>query len=72
MSDKQSEKEPSIFHSLKAVLWAMLGVRQQRGYDEDVAKVKPSHAIIIGLIAVILFILVLASVVKFVIGSAAG
>jgi len=48
----------------------MLGVRRGDGYDEDVKKIKPKQAIIVGLIMVFVFIMTLYFVVSFVIGQA--
>ena len=65
MSGDKQEKA-SFWYSMKAILWAMLGVRKDSGYDEDVARIKPAQAIIVGLIAVILFISILVTVVSMV------
>ena len=69
MTDQEQDKA-SFFYTAKSVLWAMLGVRRSKGYDEDVSKIKPKQAIIAGLIAVFLFIMTLYFVVSVVIGQA--
>ena len=69
MTDQEKEKA-SFLYTAKSVLWAMLGVRRGKGYDEDVSKIKPKQAIIAGLIAVFLFIMTLYFVVSVVIGQA--
>lgn len=63
-----AEEKPkaSAFYSMKAVFWAMLGVRKQSGYDEDVNKITPIQAIVFGLIGTVLFILTLVTVVSLV------
>ena len=66
----QEQEKASFFYTAKSVLWAMLGVRRSKGYDEDVSKIKPKQAIIAGLIAVFLFIMTLYFVVSVVIGQA--
>ena len=71
MTDQEQEKA-SFFYTAKSVLWAMLGVRRGKDYDEDVSKIKPKQAIIAGLIAVFLFIMTLYFVVSVVIGQATG
>lgn len=65
MADKNPGKA-SLWYSMKAVLWAMLGVRRDDGYNEDVAKITPVQAIVFGLIGVILFIATLITVVSLV------
>jgi len=71
MADQKQEKA-SFFYTAKSVLWAMLGVRRGKGYDEDIRKIKPKQAIVAGIIAVLLFILTLYFVVSLVIGQVAG
>jgi len=66
------EEKGSFFYSLKSVLWAMLGVRANKGYDEDVKKITARQAIIAGLIGTAAFITTLILVVRFVISQAAG
>jgi hypothetical protein len=50
----------------------MLGVRANKGHDEDVRKITPGQAIIAGLIGTAAFITTLILVVRFVISQAAG
>lgn len=66
------ENNGSFFYSLKSVFWAMLGVRANKGYDEDVKKITARQAIIAGLIGTIVFITTLILVVSFVISKATG
>ena len=66
------EEKSSFLYSMKSVLWAMLGVRANKGYDEDIKKISVKQAVIAGLIGVALFITTLIFVVKLVIGQAAG
>lgn len=66
MGDDQTGPRGSLIQTLKLVLWAFLGVRKQSGYDEDIARVPASHAIIIGIVGVILFIALLITVVQIV------
>ena len=42
----------SILRTLKAVLWAFLGVRKRSSYEEDLSKLGPFHFIGVGLFAV--------------------
>jgi len=66
------EEKGSFLYSLKSVFWAMLGVRANKGYDEDVKKISARQAIIAGLIGTAAFITTLILVVRFVISQAAG
>lgn len=68
----EERKKGSTKHAIIGVLWAMLGVRRQKGYDEDISKITAKQAIIAGLIGVLLFILTLVTVVHFVLKAAQG
>ena len=70
MTEQQKENKASFLYTLKGVLWAMLGVRRSEGYDEDVSKIKPKQAILVGILMVIVFIMTLYFVVSFVMGQA--
>jgi len=66
MADDKTKPTGTFLQTIKVVFWAFLGVRKQSGYDEDIQKVPASHAIIIGIVAVILFIATLITVVNIV------
>jgi hypothetical protein len=64
MSDDLKEiaqRKLSFFQTLKAVLWAMFGVRKGSGYQEDIAKLNPVYIIIAGILLTVIFV---ASLVK--------
>lgn len=63
---KNTEKEPTLFDVAKSVLWAFIGVQKSKNYERDFKYGKPSQYIIIGIVAVALFILILISVVRLV------
>jgi len=67
---EQKENKASFLYTLKSVMWAMLGVRRGEGYNEDVNKIKPKQAILVGIIMVAIFISTLIFVVSLVIGQA--
>ncbi|MFW5431677.1 MAG: DUF2970 domain-containing protein [Methylophilaceae bacterium] len=65
MQEQTTNKESaSIFQVIKAVLWSMIGVRGQKGYEDDVAKIKPSQAIIAGIIGAVIFVLTVVTLVN--------
>jgi len=41
-----------VFHTIKAVLWAFLGVRKRSAYEEDLGKLSPFQIIAVALGAV--------------------
>jgi hypothetical protein len=59
MSDDLKEiaqRKLSFFQTLKAVLWALFGVRKGSGYQEDIAKLNPVHLIIAGILLTVIFV----------------
>jgi hypothetical protein len=51
-----SQRKLNFFQTLKAIAWAMLGVRKGSGYQEDMSKLNPVHLIIAGLLFGVLFV----------------
>jgi hypothetical protein len=59
MSDDLKEiaqRKLSFFQTLKAVLWALFGVRKGSGYQEDIAKLNPVYIIIAGILLTVIFV----------------
>ncbi len=50
------KQKASFFQVLKAVLWSMLGVRQQKGYEDDAAKITLKQAVIAGIVGGFVFV----------------
>ncbi len=50
------EDKASLFQVIRMVLWTMIGIRAQKGYEDDVAKITPKQAIIAGIIGAIIFV----------------
>lgn len=70
MQDKAIEEEKaSLFQLVKMVLWTMIGVRGQKGYENDIAKIKPKQAIIAGIIGAIIFVLTVLTFVNLAINN---
>lgn len=63
--DNKVNKEPSLFDVAKSVLWAMIGVQKSKNHERDFKHGKPSQYIIVGFIAVAIFITILISLVKY-------
>ncbi|MFO7748050.1 MAG: DUF2970 domain-containing protein [Orrella sp.] len=60
------QRKLNFFQTLKAILWAMFGVRKGSGLKDDIAKLNPVHVIFAGLLFGILFVVslvVLAQVI---------
>ncbi|MBV6304482.1 DUF2970 domain-containing protein [Candidimonas humi] len=75
MADENQDppkRKLNFLQTMKAVSWAFFGVRKGKGYAEDIAKLDPGHIIIGGIIAAILFVLVLVWIAHMVVSSAVG
>lgn len=57
---------PSFLRTLKTVAWGFLGLRKKAGHDDDVAKMTPGHLILAGVLATVVFVLVLMGIVSLV------
>ena len=57
-----NQKAP-FFQVVKAVLWSMLGVRQQKGYENDAAKITLKQAVIAGIIGGVVFVATILTLV---------
>jgi nitrate reductase NapE component len=64
---QETKQKASLFQIIKAVLWSMLGVRQQKGYEDDTAKITLKQAVIAGLIGGVVFVVSMLTIVSFVI-----
>lgn len=61
------KQKASFFQVIKAVMWSMLGVRQQKGYEDDTAKITLKQAVIAGIIGGIVFVTTMLTIVTLVI-----
>jgi len=57
-----TERKLNFFQTLKAVLWAMFGVRRGSGYQDDIAKLNPVHLIIAGILLAVIFVVSLVKI----------
>jgi hypothetical protein len=64
-----SKRKLNFFQTLKAVAWALFGVRKGAGYQEDMAKINPVHLIIAGLLGGVIFVVSLVMVVNVAVSS---
>lgn len=64
-----SKRKLNFFQTLKAISWAMFGVRKGKGYEEDIAKLNPVHLVIAGLLFGVIFVVGLVMLVKWVVAT---
>ena len=66
----EDKKTPSLLDVARSVLWAFIGVQKSKNHERDFKHGKPSQYIIVGLIAVAVFIAILITVVNFALAMA--
>ena len=64
-----SQRKLNFFQTLKAISWAMFGIRKGSGYQEDMAKLNPVRVVLAGLLAGILFVAGLVMIVRWAVSS---
>lgn len=67
---EEHKKAPTLLDVTRSVLWGMLGVQKKKNYERDFSKGKPWQYVVIGLVAVSIFIISIVVVVKLVLSSA--
>lgn len=68
---EESRKKPSLWRVIQSVAASLLGVQSNKNRERDFQHGSPGQYIVVGLIAVVLFILAIVLVVNLVL-SAAG
>ena len=64
-----AQRKLNFFQTLKAIAWAMFGVRKGTGYQDDIEKLNPVHLVIAGLLFGVLFVVSLVTIVGLVLSS---
>lgn len=71
VNEKDQQVAPqnySLLQTMKAVAWGMLGIRRSKGHSEDFSRLNPLHLIVMGLVATLVFVLVLVAAARWFIG----
>lgn len=63
------KKKLNFWQSMRAVMWAFLGVRKGSGLQSDVASISFVHIIIAGVLGAITFMAILLLIVKAVVSN---
>ena len=67
MTDQPARTKASLWRTVRAVAWAMLGVRNGDEYRKDQESLRPLQVVGIGLVALFLIVLLLMGVVNWVV-----
>jgi hypothetical protein len=61
-----AHKKLNLLQTISAVLWSFFGVRRGKDHDQDMAQLNPVHVVITGVIAAILFVVLLVVLVNWI------
>lgn len=62
-------KRADFLRSVKLVAWSFLGIRSEKGYQQDLAKVNPLHVMLVGVVAVLVLVGLLMVLVNWVVAK---
>jgi hypothetical protein len=70
-SENSKSKTPksSVFHTIKMVAWAFLGIRKNSASHEELARISPFHIILVGIAGAIIFVVGLIFLVNWVVAK---
>ncbi len=66
MSGPAPRPPASLWRTVRAVAWSLLGVRKGREYQKDMERITPLHVIGVGLAAIFVLVLGLIALVRLV------
>ncbi|MGA8055347.1 MAG: DUF2970 domain-containing protein [Burkholderiales bacterium] len=66
----EDEKRPASFvDAVKTICWSFFGVRRRAQHEVQTVKLKPVHVIVAGVIGAAIFVVVLVTVAKLIVGA---
>jgi hypothetical protein len=68
VTEKRESDKATFMETLSAVLWSFFGVRKGKKHTEDMQRLNPVHVIIVGLLAALVFVVVLIVIVNQIVG----
>ena len=67
---ENEQRNASPLETAKAVLWSFLGIRKRAAHESDLARLKPAHVIVAGIVAAVVFVTGLILIARFVVSRA--
>ena len=61
---QETQRHYSFLQTMRAVAWGMLGIRKGKGHNEDFSRLNPLHLILGGLLATLVFVIVLIAAAR--------
>lgn len=65
---RTAPRKGSIWRTVQAVGWSLLGVRKDSEWQQDGAQITPLQIIVVGLVALLVFVLGLMGLVHWLVG----
>ena len=70
VSAVHSESEKASFlRSIRLVAWSFLGIRANKEYQQDLARVNPLHVMFVGILAALMLVVSLIGLVNWVVAK---
>lgn len=66
----KEQRNASPLEVAKAVFWSFLGIRKRSAHESDLARIKPQHVVIAGVLGGVVFVLILVLIVNLVVSRA--
>lgn len=65
----ESPPRAGFWATVRAVLWAFIGIRKRSGYQRDAGSLDPKAVVVAGVLGGVLFVLALVVVVRLVLSA---
>lgn len=66
------KRDASIGAVARTVFWSFFGVRRRAHHEDETVRIRPVHVIVAGVIGAAVFVAVLVTLAKLIVGGAAG
>jgi DUF2970 family protein len=70
MEPEDRPRKASPLEVAKAVFWSFLGIRKRAAHESDMARLKPAHVIVAGIVGAVIVVTGLILVARFVVSRA--
>lgn len=65
--EKPVQRKGSLLRTVRAMAWALIGLRKGSEYKQDLEKINPLHIIVVGLTAIFLLVVGLIGLVNWIV-----
>ena len=64
-----ASEKASFLRSIRLVAWSFLGIRANKEYQQDLARVNPLHVMFVGILAALMLVVSLIGLVNWVVAK---